>query len=69
MTRSHRLRASAVLAVIAAVAGPGGGGGVAGGRKWNVRNLLVAIGEEGTVRSSEVVPDEELQDHPMRWTC
>ncbi len=53
-------------AVIWGVAGSGGGGAAGGGRKWNVRNLLVAFNDDGTVRSAEVVPDEEIQDRLVK---
>jgi hypothetical protein len=48
-------------AVVYGVAGYGGGA-AGGGRKWNVRNLLVAFNEDGTVRDSAAVADEEFQD-------
>ncbi len=53
-------------AVIWGVAGAGGGGAAGGRRKWNVRNLLVTFNEDDTVRSSEAVLDEEIQDHLVK---
>jgi hypothetical protein len=50
-------------AVVFGVAGYAGAA-TGGGRKWNVRNLLITFDDDGTVRSSEVVLDEEFQD---RW--